>query len=392
MVQEQWRLLRSDKFPVLNRVYEVSDKGNIRSTITKKILKQQFNKRTGYYQVRLSNAGESHVVSTHRQVALAWVNNPKPYEYTVVNHRDEDKNNNEASNLEWCTTKYNLNYGTIIERMSEQRLNRDDKKKVPIVVVNVATGETQECLSVRAASRATGVGRCVINNRLSHPEVYTDSAKNKDYVEYTFKYKDSSRVLKGPTYDLDENYNHGNQSAFKRKTADEVQEDITRVRPNLIMINKEEYDTKELATHDKALFKCTDCGNEFSMAPSSITSNGYNCPKCSLKSRAEQHTVTLKEAQERLDKALDHNIVINDDYTQFSNECSMTCQNCGITFTTKPVTLFSNASKDDYQGNGCQRCSKSRYRTISNLKRYGHSDEEIKQALIKKGLTWNMNF
>lgn len=43
--------------------------------------------------------------------------NPNPNEYPCVNHKDEDKLNNCVSNLEWCTYKYNSNYGATIERM-----------------------------------------------------------------------------------------------------------------------------------------------------------------------------------------------------------------------------------------------------------------------------------
>lgn len=43
-----------------------------------------------------------------RLVALAWVPNPKPDEYNVVCHIDNDRSNNKASNLYWGTQSMNI--------------------------------------------------------------------------------------------------------------------------------------------------------------------------------------------------------------------------------------------------------------------------------------------
>lgn len=52
----------------------------------------------------------------HRLVAMAFISNPKGYK--EVNHIDENKRNNMASNLEWCSRSYNVNYGRRIEKQS----------------------------------------------------------------------------------------------------------------------------------------------------------------------------------------------------------------------------------------------------------------------------------
>ncbi len=44
----------------------------------------------------------------HRLVAKAFI--PNPNNYPCVNHKDENKSNNHADNLEWCTYKYNVQY------------------------------------------------------------------------------------------------------------------------------------------------------------------------------------------------------------------------------------------------------------------------------------------
>lgn len=62
-----------------------------------------------YIQLQLSKNGKKQPVLVHRLVAEAFI--PNPNNLPCVNHKDENKHNNCADNLEWCTQKYNLNYG-----------------------------------------------------------------------------------------------------------------------------------------------------------------------------------------------------------------------------------------------------------------------------------------
>ena len=63
----------------------------------------------------------------HRLVAQAFL--PNPNNYPVINHKDENKLNNNVNNLEFCTQKYNLNYGNHYERISNKLINRKDLLK-----------------------------------------------------------------------------------------------------------------------------------------------------------------------------------------------------------------------------------------------------------------------
>ncbi len=101
--------------------YEVSNLGKVRSLSYKnsglpRELKTYQNSK-GYYVVELVNNGKRNVCRVSRLVATAFVANA--YGLPEVNHKDEDKANNCADNLEWCDRAYNNNYGTRTNRAVE---------------------------------------------------------------------------------------------------------------------------------------------------------------------------------------------------------------------------------------------------------------------------------
>lgn len=87
--------------------YEVSDLGRVRNIRTGRI-KKNFLNRNGYYYVYLYHDGTMRPKPVHRLVAMAFVPNAECF--AEINHIDEKKNNNEASNLEWCSHAYNMKY------------------------------------------------------------------------------------------------------------------------------------------------------------------------------------------------------------------------------------------------------------------------------------------
>lgn len=97
-------------------LYEVSSQGNVKSV---KYWKERMLKphcMNGYLLVRLSKNGKSKNYLIHRLVASAFIPNPDPENFNIVNHMDECKTNNCMDNLEWCDHKHNMNWGTIQER------------------------------------------------------------------------------------------------------------------------------------------------------------------------------------------------------------------------------------------------------------------------------------
>ena len=72
----------------------------------------------GYLRVGLWKENKVKFYTVHRLVAQAFLDNPN--NLPEVNHIDEDKTNNHVENLEWCDNKYNMNYGTCIQRRAEK--------------------------------------------------------------------------------------------------------------------------------------------------------------------------------------------------------------------------------------------------------------------------------
>lgn len=100
----------------LNRVVELDDGRKIPKQ--GKILKERIT-HNGYTRVQLGENKDRYI---HRLVASAFI--PNPDKLPQINHKDENKRNNCVENLEWCTNKYNINYGTAKERISEKHSTR----------------------------------------------------------------------------------------------------------------------------------------------------------------------------------------------------------------------------------------------------------------------------
>jgi len=140
-------------------IYQVSNLGNVKrlgGTPWRKkdrLLTPKLASQGGYPQVTLSKECKATCFYVHRLVAEAFV--PNPNGYPEINHKDENKENNCASNLEWCDRKYNINYGTLKARLSAIHLRavkqytRDGQfvRYYPSEKSTKADGFTPQCVS-----------------------------------------------------------------------------------------------------------------------------------------------------------------------------------------------------------------------------------------------------
>lgn len=132
-MEEIWRDIKG-----YEGLYQVSSYGNVRTLNYRmkkgvvRIMKQQIVKG-GYHTVELSNKDRSikrKIFLVHRLVAQAFPEIcGKMFDGCEVNHKDENPDNNNANNLETCTTLYNNRYGNRIKKqITSAKTNGKHKK------------------------------------------------------------------------------------------------------------------------------------------------------------------------------------------------------------------------------------------------------------------------
>ena len=100
---EKWRSIAG-----YEGLYEVSNLGSVRSLKFGKTKILKPGRVGGYLMVVLCKDGKVRCMKVHRLVASAFIPNPLGLE--TVNHIDEDKTNNDVSNLEWMSRTDNVAY------------------------------------------------------------------------------------------------------------------------------------------------------------------------------------------------------------------------------------------------------------------------------------------
>lgn len=128
-------------------LYKISNLGRLKRLYKngKERIKVLRKRRDGYYDVDLCKNGKHKRVTIHRLVASAFINNPDSL--PCVNHKDENKGNNNVDNLEWCTQQYNTEYSI----------------GTPILGISISSGFMQEFSGQHQASRILCIDQSTIS-------------------------------------------------------------------------------------------------------------------------------------------------------------------------------------------------------------------------------------
>lgn len=164
--------------------YLISESGDVQSVFSESklgkrrptgtILKTGIN-RNGYrilhLQRRVNGVIEKKTRKIHRLVCEAF--HPNPENKPQINHKDLDRLNNHASNLEWCTAKENVYHAQINGRMPMGK-KQYAKKGRPIgikKIVDIVTGETYEHvqeLAAKTGMKLRNLRRMISGERYNH--------------------------------------------------------------------------------------------------------------------------------------------------------------------------------------------------------------------------------
>lgn len=101
--------------------YEISNKGRVKSLKYGKERILKYGYRNGYKIVSLNKENTKQTFKIHRLVAEAFIPNNDPINKIFVNHIDENKENNDVSNLNWMTPSENTRWGNGIKKMLQTR-------------------------------------------------------------------------------------------------------------------------------------------------------------------------------------------------------------------------------------------------------------------------------
>ncbi len=124
-MEEVWKRIKD--YPM----YEVSSLGRIRSYYNgrhgmrdvPKILSNKID-RIGYSFIHLKNENGRSPLRIHRLVASAFI--PNVDNLPEVNHKDENKQNNQVTNLEWCSRLQNIRHSKVWKSVKREVNQYDD--------------------------------------------------------------------------------------------------------------------------------------------------------------------------------------------------------------------------------------------------------------------------
>lgn len=120
LTNERWRDIEG-----YDGAYQVSDLGRVRSLKFGRVkVLRAYENRYGYLKVFLWKYGKRYNIYVHRLVSYAFIPNDDETK-NEINHINEVKTDNRATNLEWCDRSYNNAYNGLRQRQPHPNYRRN---------------------------------------------------------------------------------------------------------------------------------------------------------------------------------------------------------------------------------------------------------------------------
>lgn len=139
------------------------------------------NKTNNYLYCNITYPEGQRQRRVHILVAEAYVNNPNPKEYTIVMHKDNNKSNPNADNLQWGTVSQNTKQA-FDDGLQINAKGWEDSQSIHVCSFDLEGNLLNKYGSVGAASREIGVTKTTILNQCNH------NLKTKPRCGYYFRY------------------------------------------------------------------------------------------------------------------------------------------------------------------------------------------------------------
>lgn len=143
----------------LETVYDVSNTGFVRNSVTGKILSPS-KTREGYLRINLWHNGKVSSIAVHRMVAICFLENPD--NKLIVNHIDGNTSNCRLENLEWTTQSENIihAYATGLAAVGEDcTVAKLTEEQVLKIIETMKSGE-----SVVQVAKTFGVSAAAVSH------------------------------------------------------------------------------------------------------------------------------------------------------------------------------------------------------------------------------------
>jgi hypothetical protein len=146
-------------------LYQVSNLGKVKSAFTNSVLNGSKTKK-GYLAIALYKNKIRKTFAAHRLVAQTFIENPN--NKSEVNHKDGNKLNNAAYNLEWCTGSENVRHAFKIGlRVKQFGTSNNNVKLTEEKVFEIKKRYHNENTTMRIIANEYGVDYALIQRIIS---------------------------------------------------------------------------------------------------------------------------------------------------------------------------------------------------------------------------------